>query len=231
MWAALIALVASIVKEIINFGYLTNASSFPQPLTLEEEKKYFEAYKNGDEDAKNILIERNLRLVAHVVKKYSNTGKDIDDLISIGTIGLIKAIRTYDSSKGTHLATYAARCIENEILMSLRSEKKIKSEVSLQDPIGVDKEGNEISLIDILGTETDEVSDQVELRMQVKKLYNKINSVLKNREKLIIELRYGLRNGGAKTQREIAKMLGISRSYVSRIEKKALNKLFKEMTM
>ncbi|HHV73766.1 MAG TPA: sigma-70 family RNA polymerase sigma factor, partial [Thermoanaerobacterium sp.] len=130
-----------------------------------------------------------------------------------------------------HLATYAARCIENEILMSLRAEKKIKSEISLHDPIGVDKEGNEISLIDILGTETDEVSDQVELRMQVKKLYHKLNSVLKNREKLIIELRYGLINGGAKTQREIAKMLGISRSYVSRIEKKALNKLFKEMTM
>lgn len=231
MWAALIALVTSIVKDIINFGYLTNANSFPQPLTAEEEKKYFEAFKNGDEEAKNVLIERNLRLVAHVVKKYSNTGKDVDDLISIGTIGLIKAILTYDSSKGTHLATYAARCIENEILMSLRAEKKIKSEISLHDPIGVDKEGNEISLIDILGTDTDEVSDQVELRMQVKKLYHKLNSVLKNREKLIIELRYGLINGGAKTQREIAKMLGISRSYVSRIEKKALNKLFKEMTM
>ncbi|PHO06298.1 sporulation sigma factor SigK [Thermoanaerobacterium thermosaccharolyticum] len=231
MWAALIALITSIVKDIINFGYLTNASSFPQPLTAEEEKKYFEAYKNGDEEAKNILIERNLRLVAHIVKKYSNTGKDVDDLISIGTIGLIKAITTYDASKGTHLATYAARCIENEILMSLRSEKKIKSEISLQDPIGIDKEGNAISLIDILGTETDEVSDQVELEMQIKKLYSKINSVLKNRERLIIELRYGLVNGGAKTQREIAKMLGISRSYVSRIEKKALSKLFKEMIM
>ncbi|QSZ26537.1 RNA polymerase sporulation sigma factor SigK [Aceticella autotrophica] len=231
MWAAIIALAASIVKEILNFGYLTNANSFPQPLTPDEEKIYLEAYKNGNEDAKNILIERNLRLVAHVVKKYGNTGKDIDDLISIGTIGLIKAICTFDLSKGTHLATYAARCIENEILMSLRSEKKTKYEVSLQDPIGIDKEGNEISLIDILGTDADEISDEVELRMQVKKLYNKINSVLKNREKIIIELRYGLKNGGRKTQREIAKMLGISRSYVSRIEKKALSKLLKELSI
>lgn len=231
MWAAIIAFAAAIVKEILNFGYLTNTSSFPHPLTPEEEKKYLDAYKNGDEEAKNILIERNLRLVAHVVKKYSNSGKDIDDLISIGTIGLIKAICTFDSSKGTHLATYAARCIENEILMSIRAEKKSRSEVSLQDPIGVDKEGNEISLIDILGTESDEVSDEVEMRMQIKKLYHKINSVLKNREKLIIELRYGLNNGGSKTQREIAKILGISRSYVSRIEKKALNKLFKELSI
>lgn len=231
MLASIIALLASILKDIINFGYLTNASSFPQPLTIEEERKYFELYKNGDEDAKNKLVERNLRLVAHVVKKYTNSGKDIDDLISIGTIGLIKAITTYDISKGTHLATYAARCIENEILMSLRSEKKIKSEVSLQDPIGVDKEGNEISLIDILGTESDGVGEEVELRMQIKKLYSKINTALKNREKLIIELRYGLNSGGIKTQREIAKMLGISRSYVSRIEKKALNKLFREMSL
>lgn len=231
MWAAIIAFAAAIIKEILNFGYLTNTSSFPHPLTPEEEKKYLDAYKKGDEEAKNILIERNLRLVAHVVKKYSNAGKDIDDLISIGTIGLIKAICTFDSSKGTHLATYAARCIENEILMSIRAEKKTKTEVSLQDPIGVDKEGNEISLIDILGTESDEVSDEVEMRMQIKKLYNKINSVLKSREKLIIELRYGLNNGSSKTQREIAKILGISRSYVSRIEKKALNKLFKELSM
>ncbi|MGB9679472.1 MAG: RNA polymerase sporulation sigma factor SigK [Thermoanaerobacteraceae bacterium] len=231
MLEAIITLAAVIIKEILSFGYLTNTNSFPQPLTPEEEKKYLEMYKKGDEEARNILIERNLRLVAHVVKKYGSTGKDIDDLISIGTIGLIKAISTFDISKGTHLATYAARCIDNEILMSIRSEKKIKAEVSLQDPIGVDKEGNEISLIDVLGTEQDEVSDKVEKRLQVNKLYNKINSVLKNREKMIIEMRYGLNNGHSKTQREIAKLLGISRSYVSRIEKKALNKLFKELTM
>ena len=134
MWEVVVAILASIVKEILNLGYLTNTNSFPNPLTPEEEKKYLEAYRNGDEEARNILIERNLRLVAHVVKKYSGTGKDIDDLISIGTIGLIKAISTFDSSKGTHLATYAARCIENEILMSIRTEKKMKGEVFLQDP-------------------------------------------------------------------------------------------------
>lgn len=231
MWEVVVAILASIVKEILNLGYLANTNSFPNPLTPEEEKKYLEAYKNGDEEARNILIERNLRLVAHVVKKYSGTGKDIDDLISIGTIGLIKAISTFDSSKGTHLATYAARCIENEILMSIRAEKKMKGEVFLQDPIGVDKEGNEISLMDVLGTEENEISEQVEKKIQIKKLYNKMNNVLKNREKLIIEMRYGLYNGKVRTQREIAKMLGISRSYVSRIEKKALNKLFKELTM
>ncbi|MDK2794245.1 MAG: polymerase sporulation-specific sigma factor [Caldanaerobacter sp.] len=146
MWEVIAALVGTIVKEILNLGYLTNTNSFPSPLSPEEERKYLEAYKRGDEEARNILIERNLRLVAHVVKKYSGTGRDLDDLISIGTIGLIKAIDTYDFEKGTHLATYAAKCIENEILMSIRAEKKMKGEVFLQDPIGVDKEGNEISL-------------------------------------------------------------------------------------
>jgi RNA polymerase, sigma 27/28 subunit, RpsK/SigK len=208
MWEVVVAILASIVKEILNLGYLTNTNSFPNPLTPEEEKKYLEAYRNGDEEARNILIERNLRLVAHVVKKYSGTGKDIDDLISIGTIGLIKAISTFDSSKGTHLATYAARCIENEILMSIRTEKKMKGEVFLQDPIGVDKEGNEISLMDVLGTEEDEISEQVEKKLQIKKLYSKMNSVLKNREKLIIEMRYGLYNGKVRTQREIDKNAG-----------------------
>ncbi len=185
--------------------------------------------KEGNEEARNILIERNLRLVAHIVKKYNATVSDSDDLISIGTIGLIKAIATFNHEKGTRLATYAARCIENEILMQIRSSKKIQSEVSLQDPIGVDREGNEIALIDVIGNEAESVVEEVELKMQVKRLYNKMKLVLKNREKVVLELRYGLLNGTSKTQREIAKMLGISRSYVSRIEKKAIKKLGKEL--
>ncbi|TZE83637.1 RNA polymerase sporulation sigma factor SigK [Calorimonas adulescens] len=211
-------------------GYITNNNSFPKVLSAEEEKQYLEKMENGDEEARNILIERNLRLVAHVVKKYSANNKDIDDLISIGTIGLIKAINTYDESKGTRLATYAARCIDNEILMAIRSNKKTKNEVYLQDPIGVDKEGNEISLMDVLGTDGNEIDDKVEEKMQIKKLYEKLNKCLKGREKQIIELRYGLNNCASKTQMEIAKMLGISRSYVSRIEKKALMKLSKELS-
>lgn len=214
---------------IFQLGYVSNSNSFPQPLTAEEEQKYLEAYKEGSEEARNTLIERNLRLVAHIVKKYSSYNSDSDDLISIGTIGLIKAISTFDQSKGTRLATYAARCIENEILMQIRSTKKIQSEVSLHDPIGVDREGNEITLIDVIGNETESVIDEVELKIQVKRLYNKMKSVLKKREKTVLELRYGLLNGTSRTQREIAGMLGISRSYVSRIEKKAIKKLSKEL--
>ena len=214
---------------IILCGYMINSNSFPQPLTREEENNYLNLFAEGDEEARRILIERNLRLVAHIVKKYNNTGKDIDDLISIGTIGLIKAIATYDTSKGTRLATYASRCIDNEILMTIRSNKKLKMEYSLQEPIGTDKEGNEISLLDILGTNGDEVINEVELRIQTKKLYRAIDRCLKDREKVIIQLRYGLIDGECKTQREIAGMLGISRSYVSRIETRAIKKLFKEM--
>lgn len=212
------------------FGFIKNNKTFPQPLTPKEEQKYLMLYKQGNEEARNILIERNLRLVAHIVKKFSNTGEDMDDLISIGTIGLIKAVSTFDMNKGSRLATYAARCIENEILMNLRSTKKIRYEVFLQDPIGVDKEGNEISLLDVLGTDTDAVCDEVERKFQKQKLEEKINTTLKNREKKVIELRYGLINGVRKTQREIAKILGISRSYVSRIEKRAIKKLSKELT-
>lgn len=227
-------LIFSLINDVLGttflqLGYVSNTNSFPQPLSPEEEQKYIEAYKNGSEDARNTLIERNLRLVAHIVKKYSTFSNDSDDLISIGTIGLIKAISTFDQSKGTRLATYAARCIENEILMQIRSAKKIQSEVSLHDPIGVDREGNEITLIDVIGNEAECVIDEVELKMQVKRLYNKMKSVLKKREKTVLELRYGLLNGTRKTQREIAGMLGISRSYVSRIEKKAIKKLSKEL--
>ena len=210
-------------------GYVSNVNSFPQPLNSEEEQYYVEAYRNGNEEARNILIERNLRLVAHIVKKYGSCGSDSDDLISIGTIGLIKAISTFNMDKGTRLATYAARCIENEILMQIRASKKIQNEVSLQDPIGIDKEGNEITLIDLISNDSESVVDEVELKMQVKRLYSKMKGTLKNREKVVLELRYGLLNGTSKTQREIAKMLGISRSYVSRIEKKAIKKLSKEL--
>ena len=226
----LFTLASDILSSVFfQLGYVSGTNSFPQPLSAEEETKYIEAYKGGSEDARNTLIERNLRLVAHIVKKYSTFSSDSDDLISIGTIGLIKAISTFDMSKGTRLATYAARCIENEILMQIRSAKKIQSEVSLHDPIGVDREGNEITLIDVIGNEADSVIDEVELKIQVKRLYNKMKAVLKNREKVVLELRYGLLNGASKTQREIAGMLGISRSYVSRIEKKAIKKLSKEL--
>ena len=210
-------------------GYISGNSSFPQPLTEEEEKFYLNKFKDGDLKSKNVLVERNLRLVAHIVKKYSFPGKEVDDLISIGTVGLIKAIDSFDSSKGTRLATYAARCIENEILMLIRNNKKTKGEVYLQDPIGIDKEGNEISLMDILSSDKDSIVEIVENKIQVKKLYTKINTVLQERERTIIEMRYGLIDGNPKTQREIAKLLGISRSYVSRIEKRALKKLFKEL--
>lgn len=208
---------------------MINSNSFPTPLSREEEERYLKLYSEGDEEARNILIERNLRLVAHIVKKYNNTGKDTEDLISIGTIGLIKAIATYDLTKGTRLATYAARCIENEILMTIRSLKKTKLELSLNEPIGMDKEGNEINLLDILGSDVDEVLDEVHLKLQIKNLNRAINRVLKDREKVIIELRYGLIDGTCKTQREIAALLGISRSYVSRIETRALAKLNKAL--
>lgn len=228
MWPVLFNFFPISLKPIVFLvSYVSSSTSFPQPLSPEEEAIYLERYEQGDEEARNILVERNLRLVAHIVKKYNNLGRDMDDLISIGTIGLIKGISTFDRKKGVRLATYSARCIENEILMSIRASKKVKSEVSLQDPIGVDREGNEISLLDILGTDPDEVVDQVELKMQIKKLYSKMADVLKSRERTVIELRYGICNQGIKTQREIAKMLGISRSYVSRIEKRAIKKLNK----
>ena len=230
MFTQLLFSFGGFAKPFLMFtGYISSTNSFPKPLTKEEEEYYLQLYKKGDEKARNILIEKNLRLVAHIVKKYNNTGKDIDDLISIGTIGLIKAISTFDLNKGTRLATYAARCIENEILMTIRANKKSKIEVSLQEPIGIDKEGNEISLLDILGSDMDDILDEVHLKLQIKKLYQAINKVLKGREKIIIELRYGLIDGGCKTQREIANMLGISRSYVSRIEKRAIDKLNKAL--
>lgn len=223
------AIVLSVLKGIsLLVSYLSN-NAFPHPLSEEEEAHYIELLQQGDEEARNILVEHNLRLVAHIVKKFEGTGEENDDLISIGTIGLIKAINTFKPDKGTRLATYAARCIENEILMHLRSIKKTKSEVSIHDPIGIDREGNEITLIDVLGTEQDIVADTVELLHEQQRVLAKLNT-LSNREQKVLIMRYGLFNSYKKTQREIAKKLGISRSYVSRIEKKALEKLTKEIT-
>ena len=218
-------------SKIFLTGYVTGNSTFPKPLNEKEEKIYLERLKDGDVEAKRVLVERNLRLVAHIVKKYSSNyqnSKEMDDLISIGTIGLIKAIDSFDTNKGIRLATYAAKCIDNEILMFFRNTKKTKGEVFLQDPIGVDKEGNEICLIDILSSDSDSVLEAVENSLQVKELYKKMSDVLSPREKEIIQMRYGLLDGDIKTQREIAGILGISRSYVSRIEKNALKKLNKE---
>lgn len=199
--------------------------SFPKPLSTNEEKSYLMQYKNGSQEARGVLIERNLRLVAHIVKKYSAPDKDIDDLISIGTIGLIKAIDTFDPDKGIRLATYASRCIDNELLMMLRSGKKQSKEVYLYEPIGADKEGNEINLLDIIESVDEDIVDTLETRENIVKLNQFVQKLLTEREKEIIILRYGLKGGEEVTQREIAVRLGISRSYVSRIEKKALKKL------
>ena len=210
------------------FGYVTNYNLFPEPLSQEEEMYYLELLNQGDEKAKNILIERKLRLVAHIAKKYTGPNIEQEDIISIGTIGLIKGINSYKGDKGVKLATYVARCIENEILMHLRSTKKLSQEISLNDALGQDKEGNEITFIDVIENSEVSVEDQIDLKMKVKRLYQKISEVLQDREKMIIELRFGLNGKEAKTQNEIAKMLGISRSYVSRIETKAINKLSQE---
>lgn len=209
--------------------YITGGGSFQKPLKPKEEKEYLERFYKGDNEARNVLIERNLRLVAHITKKYSSCGVDNEDLISIGTIGLIKAITTFNHNKGTRLATYAARCIDNEILMHLRTLKKSCFQVSLFDSVGEDKEGNEVTLLEILPSENDGVFEEVELKVRVRNLYKKMREALMDRERLILSLRYGLSNCGVKTQKEIANMLGISRSYVSRIEKKALMKLEKEL--
>lgn len=196
-------------------GYIQSSNLFPEPLTSEEESIYLEQFKNGDEDARNILIERNLRLVAHVCKKYSSTNVDQDDLISIGTIGLIKGINSFKSDKGVRLATYVSRCIDNEILMYLRSSKKTQAEIFLNEPIGKDKDDNVVTLQEILEVDDKSIEDEIDLKFKVQKLYNKIKEVLKDRERKIIELRFGLNGKHPQTQNEIAKSMGISRSYVS----------------
>ena len=203
--------------------------TFLQPLSKEEEEHYLDLLKNGNpqesQEAKEILIERNLRLVAHIVKKYQNTDVENQDLISIGTIGLIKAILSYDTNKNSKLATYAAKCIENELLMMLRSKKKFSREVSIYEPIGTDREGNEISLLDILKQDQPDIVEEMDNRENIGQLQEIINACLNKREKEIILLRYGLLTGKEVTQREIGEYYGISRSYISRIEKKALLKL------
>ena len=199
--------------------------SFPKPLSTKEESDYLQRCKEGDKAARDKLIEHNLRLVAHIVKKYNMIDKETDDLISIGTIGLIKAIDTFDDEKGIRLATYASRCIENELLMMLRGGRHLSKEVFLYDPIGSDREGNEINLLDIIEETEIDIVENIVLEDDIKKLYSMIGQVLTDREKEFICLRYGLSNRKEVTQREIANKLGISRSYVSRIEKKALKKL------
>lgn len=214
---------------IFTVGYISGSQLFPEPLSSEEEQKCLERLRNGDEDARNILIEKNLRLVAHVCKKYSNSNIDQDDLISIGTIGLIKGINSFNLEKGARLSTYVSRCIDNEILMYFRSTKKLGAEVYLNDPIGKDKDDNVVTLQEVLENDERSVEDSVDLKMKVKLLYEKMKCVLKDRERTILELRFGLGGHKPKTQIEIANSMGISRSYVSRIETKAINKLAKEI--
>ena len=205
--------------------------SFPQPLTASEEREYMQRYTEGDLEAKHILIERNLRLVAHIVKKYQTYEEETEDLLSIGTIGLTKAVVTFNPDKCVRLGTYAARCIENEVLMYLRSKRKSSRDISLYEPIGTDREGNEIQLFDIIETEEEDAHHKVELGEDIRRLYQKVESELSPRERTVLKMRYGLYNEEEYTQREIAGQLGISRSYVSRIEKSAIEKLRKHFQM
>ena len=214
---------------IFSVGYISGTQLFPEPLTANEERECLRRLKDGDDEARNILIEKNLRLVAHVCKKYSNSNVDQDDLISIGTIGLIKGINSFDVDKGAKLSTYVSRCIDNEILMHFRSTKKLSSEVFLNEPIGKDKDDNVVTLQEVLENDERSVEDSVDLKFKIKLLYEKMKSILKDRERTILELRFGLDGNKPKTQIEIAEQMGISRSYVSRIETKAINKLAKEI--
>ena len=219
--------IINILKDMLFFTGSYSNNVFPDPLSKEEEDKYIENMLKGDKEARNKLIEHNLRLVAHIVKKFESKTSDNDDLISIGTIGLIKGIDSYNNEKATRITTYAARCIENEILMYFRSNKKNQNTVSLNDSIGFDKEGNEINLIDVLQEKSEDIADTLHTKDNIV-LLNKYLNLLTDREKEIIIKRYGLMLHEEKTQKEIAKELGISRSYVSRIEKRALTKILKE---
>ena len=202
--------------------------TFLNPLTPEEERYYLERFRDGDQEAKRILIVRNMRLVAHLVKKYYNGDREMEDLISVGTIGLIKAVNTFDIEKKNRLAAYASKCVENELLMLFRSEKKRGKETSIYEPLGTDSEGNSIRLLDVIECEEEDALERIDRKEKTEKLYELVNTILNEREKEIICLRYGLYRNGEVTQRQIADQLGISRSYVSRIEKKALKKLKKE---
>ena len=218
-----------IFSKLIFFCSALKGTSFPKPLSPEQEKEYLTKFKeNGDMQAKEMLIKHNLRLVAHIVKKYQGA-EDSEDLISVGTIGLIKAINTFSADKGTQLATYTARCIENEILMLLRFNKKYANTVLLSDAVGTDKDGNELTLIDLLSDEDDSVIDKVERKIFFDKIMDIVKEVLDEREYKILVLRYGLKGGVPLAQREVASMLKISRSYISRLEKGALEKIKQEM--
>ena len=208
-------------------SYIANGNSFPRPLSAAEERECLARFAEGDMEARNTLIEHNLRLVAHIAKKYTGCGQEHEELLSIGTIGLIKGISSFNPEKGTRLATYAARCVENEILMLFRAKKKEQGDVSLNETIGTDKEGNQIMLIDVMSDEGEDVFESINTDMEVKQLYQNIRKELDPREQEVIILRYGLIDGNSMPQREIAKKLNISRSYVSRIEKKAVKKLRK----
>ena len=209
-------------------GLVKQKGTFPKPLPPEEEKHYLELARAGDKEAKDILIKHNMRLVAHIVKKYTGSA-ETDDLLSVGSIGLIKAINTYREGRGTQLATYTARCIENEILMLIRSGKKHKNSISLNDPVGTDKDGNELTVMDLIAEKEETVFSHVEKSMQREKFIRLLKGILNMREYTIICMRYGLDDGVPSPQREVAKKLGISRSYVSRIEKRALEKARKSL--
>ncbi len=218
-----------ILSGIVFFAlHVSATNSFPKPLSPDEERECFEKMKNGDKTARNTLIEHNLRLIAHIIKKYYSNSSEQDDLVSIGTIGLIKAVSTFNYEKGTRFATYAARCIENEILMYFRNKKKYAQDISFSEPIECDKDGNALSIIDTMADERSVVED-IENKIMAENLYSAIDSELLPREKEIIFLRYGLKGRRAYTQKEVAKKLGISRSYVSRLEKKALESLHKKI--
>ncbi|WP_312642896.1 RNA polymerase sporulation sigma factor SigK [Hydrogenoanaerobacterium sp.] len=225
MFSALITLA---LGGLLYFAlHVTNNGAFPRPLSPAEERECLEKIREGDNAAKNKLIEHNLRLVAHIIKKYYSSFKDQDDLISIGTIGLIKAASTFDYEKGARFATYASRCIENEVLMFFRSKRKTAQDIYISDPIDTDKEGNSLTLMDIVADE-DNILDNLDLKIKSEKLHKYIDAHLEDREKTIVLMRYGLCGYVPMTQREVAKKLGISRSYVSRIEKKALSTLRKQ---
>ena len=220
------------ILEIISKGFLffalhiRNGNSFPPALSAKEEEIYFEKFKQGDNNAKNILVEHNLRLVAHIIKKYHSSSEEQDDLISIGTIGLIKAVNSFDNTKGIKFATYASKCIENEILMHYRTKKKSSNEISISDPIDIDSEGNPLTLIDIISID-DTIADDIDKNIKIKQLYQYVEELRDEHEKTIIVLRYGLYGTVPLTQKQVAQKLDISRSYVSRIEKRVLEKLRK----
>lgn len=215
----------ALIKGIMFFAsYVDSKNSFSHPLTPEKEKEYLKKSQEGDMDARDLLIEHNMRLVAHIAKKYANY-PDADELLSVGSIGLIKAIKTFKEGKGTQLSTYAARCIENEMLMTLRANKKNKSNLSLYEPVGTDKEGNEITLMDLMSIDDELMVESVENIILKEKMMKLVKEVLDEREYKIIKLRYGLDDGIIIPQREVAKRFNISRSYISRIEKKAIEKL------